>query len=104
MIKVKEFTVSHLDLFNRINVSSVNGLIILLHNASAKREFWSLRLSQTNQYDLEEIDHDPEDVCGDELVVDHATTLECLSSLHPLLIDDVDEIIRLFSVVRCALA
>jgi len=58
-----------------------------------------------SQDDLEEIDHDPEgDVCDDELVVDHATTLECLSSLHPLLIDDVDEIIRLFSVVRCALA
>ena len=44
----------------------------------------------SDQDDLEDIVLDPEgDVWEDELV-DQATTLECLLSMHPLSIDDVD--------------
>jgi len=60
--------------------------------------------SDSDQDDLEKIVHDPDgDVWEDELV-DPTTTLGCLSSTHPPLIDDVDGITRRLSVVRCALA
>ena len=43
--------------------------------------------------ELEEIVHDPEgNVWEDELVVDQATNLGYFSSLHPPLIDEVNEI------------
>jgi len=47
MIKSKEFTVSHLDRFNRIDVLSFKSLVALLHNVWAKQELWLLRLSRT---------------------------------------------------------
>jgi len=47
MIMTKEFTVSHLDRFNRIDVLSINNCVTLLHNAQARQELWLLRLSQT---------------------------------------------------------
>jgi len=47
--------------------------------------------SNNDQDGLEEIVHDSEgDVLDDELVVDQATTLGCLSSMHSPSIDDVD--------------
>ena len=38
------------------------------------------------------------------LIVDQATTLGCLLSIHSSSIDDVDRITNRLSVVRCALA
>ena len=60
--------------------------------------------SDTDQENLEEIVHDSEgDVWRDELIVDQAITLGCLSSLHLPSIDDADGITRRLRVVRCAL-
>jgi len=63
--------------------------------------------TQSDNYydDLEESGHDPEgDVWEDELVVDQATTLVYLSSMHPPSIDNVNEITCRLSVVWCTLA
>ena len=60
--------------------------------------------SDSDQDDLEEIVQDPEgDVWEDKLIVDQATTLGCLSSMHSLLIDGISEITQMLSVARCAL-
>ena len=47
IIKTKEFTVSHLAQFNRINILTVKNLVALLHNARVKQELRVLRLSRT---------------------------------------------------------
>ena len=61
--------------------------------------------SDNDHDDLEEIVYDPKgDIWKDKLVVDQATTLGCLLSMHRPSIDDVDMITRRLSVVRCALA
>ena len=56
--------------------------------------------SDSGHDDLEEIVHDPEgEIWKDELIVDQATTLGCLLSMHPPSINDVDGIACRLSVV-----
>ena len=71
MIKAKEFTMSHLDRFNRIDVLSIKGLVTLLHIVRVKKRILIIEThSNSDQNNLEEIIHDSGgDVWDDELVV-----------------------------------